>query len=202
MPDSESPAKQGGKRRGSGRKLGGGRFGEPTVAIRVPESTKATVLDFVGALAKNRSGVIPALMPPGAMQPVAEPVPFALPLFSYSVRAGFPSPADDYTSESLDLNEHLIAHKEATFFLRVKGNSMIGAGIHDGDLLVVDRSITPTHRKVVIAVVDGEFTVKRLYKRAGKIRLMAENPDFAPIEFLDGQELQIFGVVTNVIHAV
>lgn len=77
---------------------------------------------------------------------------------------------------------------------------MIGAGIHDGDLLVVDRSISPSHRAVVIAVVDGEFTVKRLYKRAGRIRLLAENPDYAPIEFADGQELQVWGVVTNVIH--
>ena len=72
--------------------------------------------------------------------------------------------------------------------------------IQDGDLLVVDRSLNPTHRSIVIAVVDGEFTVKRLYKRAGRIRLLAENPDFAPIEFIDGQELLIWGVVTSVIH--
>ena len=79
---------------------------------------------------------------------------------------------------------------------------MIGAGIQDGDLLVVDRSLSPTHRKIVIAVVDGEFTVKRLFKRGGRIRLLAENPDFAPIELMDGQELQVWGVVTNVVHQV
>ena len=122
------------------------------------------------------------------------------PLFNSSVRAGFPSPADDYVSDHLDLNEHLIQHKEATYFLRSSGHSMIGAGIHDGDLLVVDRSLTPAHRSVIIAVVDGDFTVKRLYKRAGRIRLMAENTDYAPIEFVDGQELQVWGVVTSVIH--
>lgn len=132
--------------------------------------------------------------------PSASAAPSALPLFAHSVHAGFPSPADDYISEALDLNEHLIAHKEATFFLRAKGHSMTGAGIQDGDLLVVDRSLNATHRSVVIAVVDGEFTVKRLYKRAGKIRLLAENPDFAPIELADGQSLEIWGVVTNVIH--
>lgn len=77
---------------------------------------------------------------------------------------------------------------------------MTGAGIQDGDLLVVDRSLTPSHRSVIIAVVDGEFTVKRLYKRAGRIRLLAENPDFAPIEFQEGQELQIWGIVTSVVH--
>ena len=126
--------------------------------------------------------------------------PVALPLFAHPVQAGFPSPADDYICDTLDLNEHLIPHREATFFVRAKGQSMIGANIHDGDLLVVDRSLNPTHRAVVIAVVDGEFTVKRLYKRGGRVRLLAENPDYAPIEVADGQELQVWGVVTNVIH--
>lgn len=124
----------------------------------------------------------------------------ALPLFAHGVCAGFPSPADDYLAGTLDLNEYLVAHKEATFFLRVKGHSMIGAGIHDGDLLVVDRALAPAHRSVVIAVVDGEFTVKRLCKRGGRISLLPENPDFAPIEFNEGQELQIWGVVTSVVH--
>lgn len=133
-------------------------------------------------------------------RPAANPHRCFTPLFSHSIPAGFPSPADDYVSEALDLNEHLIAHKEATFFLRAKGHSMTGAGIQDGDLLIVDRSLTPAHRSVVIAVVDGEFTVKRLYKRGSKVRLLAENPEFAPIDFNEGQELQIWGVVTSVIH--
>ena len=141
------------------------------------------------------SRVVPALYRP---LPVAPRL--ALPLFGCPVRAGFPSPATDYVSDHLDLNEHLIAHKEATFFVRAKGQSMVGAGIQDGDLLIVDRSLTPTHRCVVIAVVDGEFTCKRLYRRAGRIRLIAENPEFPAIDFNDGQELQIWGVVTNVIH--
>ena len=135
-----------------------------------------------------------------AQRPATNPPPVPLPFFSTSVRAGFPSPADDYVSDHLDLNEHLIAHKEATFYVRAKGNSMVGAGIQDGDLLVVDRSATPSHRLVVIAVVDGEFTVKRLHKRAGRIKLLSENPEYPPIEFSDGQELQIWGVVTYVIH--
>jgi len=138
--------------------------------------------------------------PQDARRPILKPSAVAIPFFAHSVKAGFPSPADDYVSEALDLNEHLIAHKEATFFLRASGHSMVGAGIQDGDLLVVDRSLTARHRSVVIAVVDGEFTVKRLYKRAGRIRLLAENPDFPTIEFADGQELLIWGVVTSVIH--
>lgn len=116
------------------------------------------------------------------------------------MRAGFPSPADDYVCDTLDLNEHLIPHREATFFVRAKGHSMIGAGIQDNDLLVVDRSLNPVHRSIVIAVIDGEFTVKRLSKRAGKIKLLAENPEYAPIELQEGQELQVWGVVTSVIH--
>ena len=137
----------------------------------------------------------------GLFRPVSAPTPLTLPLFSHHVRAGFPSPADDYVCDALDLNEHLVSHREATFFLRAKGYSMTGAGIQDGDLLVVDRSLHPAHRSIVIAVVDGEFTVKRLYKRGGRIRLLAENPDYAPIELQEGQELQVWGVVTSVIHS-
>lgn len=196
----EKTTSHGGKRQGAGRKPGHGKYGEPTTSVRVPESKKQTVLDFVSVLARKQHAEAPQAFAPDFLHPAAHPEPFAIPLFSHSVRAGFPSPADDYVSEALDLNEHLIAHKEATFFLRAKGHSMTGAGIQDGDLLVVDRSLTPAHRSVVIAVVDGEFTVKRLYKRGGRIRLLAENPDFVPIEFKDGQELQIWGVVTNVIH--
>lgn len=137
---------------------------------------------------------------PFLFRPSLTPPCLALPLFGCSVRAGFPSPAEDYVSEHLDLNEHLISNKEATFYVRAKGYSMVGAGIQDGDLLVVDRSVTATHRCVVIAVVDGEFTCKRLWKRGGRIRLVAENSEFPAIDFSDGQELQIWGVVTNVVH--
>ena len=121
-------------------------------------------------------------------------------LLRRAVPAGFPSPADDYVEQRISLDEHLITRRDSTFFMRVAGESMRGLGIFDGDLLVVDRSLTPSHRTIVIAVVDGEFTVKRLYRREGRIRLLAENPDFAPMEFNEGQELQIWGVVTSVIH--
>ncbi len=137
---------------------------------------------------------------PRPMRPALHPVPLTLPLFAHSIQAGFPSPADDYVLTTLDLNEHLVPHKETTFFLRSSGLSMIGAGIYDGDLLVVDRSLTPTHRRIVVAILDGDFTVKRLYKRGGRIRLLSENPDFAPIEIKDGQELCIWGIVTHTVH--
>lgn len=100
----------------------------------------------------------------------------------------------------LDFNEHLIEHKEATFFVQAAGDSMIGAGIQEGTLLVVDRALEPRHNDIVIAVVDGELTVKRLEKRRSKIRLIAENPAYAPIEFKEGQELVVWGVVRSVIR--
>ncbi len=125
-----------------------------------------------------------------------------LPLLVGRASAGFPSPAADHYDKRLDLNEHLVLHPEATFFLRVKGDSMIGAGIHDGDLLVVDRSIEPAHGRVVIAALDGELTVKRLHHQRGKILLRADNPEYPDIEIRNGQELQIWGVVAHVIHKV
>ena len=132
--------------------------------------------------------------------PASEPPRAARPLFLSRVAAGFPSPAEDYVEGSLDLNEHLIAHREATFFMRVQGHSMTGAGIADGDLLVVDRSIEAGDGDIVVAVVDGELTVKRLWRRGARVRLLAENPAYAPIELKDGQELAVWGVVTSIVR--
>jgi DNA polymerase V len=119
---------------------------------------------------------------------------------SHKLKAGFPSPATDYVEESLDLNAYLVTNKAATFVFQVKGDSMIGAGIHDGDKVIVDRSINAAHDDIVAAVVDGEYTLKRLFKRAGRIELRPENPLFSPIVFNAGIELQIWGVVTGSIR--
>ena len=137
---------------------------------------------------------------------VGQPIPFEartklhVPLASANVQAGFPSPAEDHMENSLDLNEHLVSNPAATFFVRVQGNSMRDAGIQGGDILVVDRSITPGNGQIVIAMLDGDFTVKRLRKRGSRIFLEAENADFAPIEITEKQELTVWGVVTFVIH--
>jgi len=125
--------------------------------------------------------------------------PIHVPLFSHKVAAGFPSPATDYIEDRLSLDEHLIQHRDTTFFVRAKGNSMVGAGIFDNDLLVVDRSLNPVSGDIVIAVVDGDLTVKRLIKRGETITLKAENSRYQEIEFKDGQELQVWGVVTSAI---
>lgn len=125
---------------------------------------------------------------------------YPLPLFTCPVSAGFPSPAEDYIEGKLDLNQHLIKNPVATFFVRVTGDSMIGVGIHSGDLLIVDRSLEPRDNKVVIAVVDGELLVKRIRIRKRKVYLVAENPDYPPLAIAPEMDFQIWGVVTNVIH--
>ena len=112
---------------------------------------------------------------------------------------GFASPADDYLEGRLSLDALLIQNKEATFFVRAKGDSMIGAGISEGDLLVVDKSLTPASGNIIIAVIDGDLTVRRLIQRGGIVILQPENPGFKEIEFKDGQVLQVWGVVTSTI---
>jgi DNA polymerase V len=122
------------------------------------------------------------------------------PLFEAGVPAGFPSPAGDYEENKLDLNRHLIKNPAATYFVRVSGDSMVGAGIHHEDLLVVDRSIEPKDKNVVIAALNGELTVKRIRIRKGKITLEAENKDYSAQEVNEGMDFEVWGVVTNVIH--
>ena len=124
----------------------------------------------------------------------------ALPHFHAPVYAGFPSPAADYEQHPIDLNQHLITNKNTTFLFKVRGQSMRDIGLFDGDALLVDRSITPKHNHIVLAVIDDEFTVKRLYNRKNVIKLIAENPDFPNIELKEGQELRIWGVVTYNLH--
>lgn len=127
---------------------------------------------------------------------------FHLPLYLTKVAAGFPSPAEDYLAKKLDLNEYLIKRPAATFLVRANGNSMINAGIHDNDLLVIDRSCKPTSGKIVIAAINGELTVKRLHKKSdGKFILKAENPNHPSIEVNEDSDVHIWGVVTYVIHA-
>lgn len=123
-----------------------------------------------------------------------------LPLALCRVAAGFPSPADDYMEGSLDLNEHVIKHPSATYFVRASGDSMSGAGIFDGDLLIVDRSLEPVHGKVAIVEVNGQLTVKRLYKLNGRVLLQSENESYPPIELQEGNEVVVWGVVTHVLH--
>lgn len=123
-----------------------------------------------------------------------------LPLMGCRVRAGFPSPADDHLEGEINLHEHVVKRPAATYFVRAEGDSMLGDGIHDGDLLVVDRSLEPLPGRVVVIALEGEPTVKRLARRGGEVWLVASNPRFAPIP-LAGRECHVWGVVTHVLHA-
>ncbi|HDZ8876930.1 translesion error-prone DNA polymerase V autoproteolytic subunit [Aeromonas dhakensis] len=122
-----------------------------------------------------------------------------IPLFLSPAACGFPSPAQDYVEQTIDLNQLCIAHPAATYFVRAAGDSMVDHGIRDGDLLIVDRSRKARHGSVVVAAVDGEFTVKELQLEPS-IALLPGNRAYQPIYFNEGQELEIFGVVTGVVH--
>ena len=145
-------------------------------------------------LASRTASPLSRLRPAAISAPVCR-----LPLLLNRIPAGFPSPADEYAETALDLNTYLIRNKTATFFFRVIGDSMTGASIHDGDLLVVDRSIEPRHGHIVLAVLNNEYTVKRLYSLNGVIELHAENSAYAPIRFQEHDELQVWGVVTGAV---
>ena len=125
---------------------------------------------------------------------------FRIPLLNDSVSAGFPSPADDYTEENIDLNEHLISNPFSTFFLRVKGESMINAGIKDKDLIIVDKSLIAKPGDIVIAMIDGEFTIKRLSIKNDELYLKAENHNYPNFRFKNHVDVQIWGVVIYSIH--
>lgn len=192
---------RGGRREGSGPKKSMSPYGEKTSVIRVPASLKSDVLVYLepfrkaSKMATHHDGESPRAIP--------NPRPMPRPIYSGKISAGqsrFPSPAQDYEQKTLDLNDRFIANPAATFFFTVKGDSMTGAGIFDGATLIVDRALKPKSSSIVIADVDGEWMVKRLYKRSGVVKLLSENPDNPPIVLEEGQELVIFGVVTYVIN--
>lgn len=130
--------------------------------------------------------------------PVALGKPVSIPMFS-SVPAGFPSPADDFLHKHIDIGSELVKHPQATYLLRIAGHSMKDAGIFDGDIVIIDKAIEAKHGHIVIAVVDGEFTCKRLYQKDGLTKLQAANAEYADIIFTEGQTLEVWGIVTSTI---
>lgn len=121
-------------------------------------------------------------------------------LYESRVQAGFPSPAEDYIEKKLDLNELCVAHPAATFYIRVQGESMVDANIHSGDIVVVDRALQPASGKIVLAVLDNEFTIKRLLKKNNKWILQPENKNYKAIEINKNSEFEVWGIVTFIIH--
>ncbi len=188
---------KGGTRKGAGRPKGINAYGEATKPIRIPLSLLEPVKLMLADLSSLRKSKDIDLIIP---LKEASNDDFAIPLYGSKVEAGFASPADDFVEEYLDLNNLLVKHYEATFFVRVSGRSMVDAGIFPEDILIVDRSLEPKDGKIVIANVDGDVTVKRLSMKKGKVVLKAESPVHKDIEITG--ELHIWGVVTSVIHKV
>lgn len=168
---------RGGKRKGAGRPTGSGKYGKDTKVIRVPFDMITEIEQFVATEG------------------------YALPFYSDPVQAGNPAPIfDDNTAESLNLMSHLVQNPKQTFIVKANGDSMIDAGIHSGDLLIVDKSLKARVGDIVIASLDNYFTVKRLALIKGKGYLMPENKKYDPIPLEDRDDLQIWGVVIHCVH--
>ncbi|MEI6166301.1 MAG: translesion error-prone DNA polymerase V autoproteolytic subunit [bacterium] len=182
------------RRPGAGRKAGSTKYGEPTRVIRLPESMcQQAAMLLAARLAPKPGDMIAEITVPVLNAPLS-----ARPLFLSQVAAGFPSPADDHIEQRLDLNQYMIQHDAATYFVRVKGDSMIEAGIRDNDVLVVDRSVTARVGCIVVAVVNGELTVKTLGRtKGGQPLLSPANANYAALEIKEGMSFEVWGVVTG-----
>lgn len=193
--DSAKP-RHGGTRQGAGRKPA---YGEPTKTVRVPESLVPVVVGYLDGLKRSAQphGEAPGLRPIAAFR-----APTAVPTLGRRVRAGKPASGDDYQEDVVDLGRHLVRDPSSTFVMKVTGWSMRDAGIADGDELVVDRGVSPEDGRIVLADIDGELTVKRLKRTGTGWLLQAANPDFTDIPVSSKSELNVWGVVTRVLHAV
>lgn len=167
---------RGGKRTGAGRPAGTGKYGEPTVPVRVPVSVAGEVARWVAAGGRG------------------------IPLYGASVRAGGPTSADDFVEAHVNLHEHVVKSPDTTFLVRVQGDSMIEANMQEGDLIVVDRSLPAMPGKIIVAAVDGELTVKTLRRGAQGVELLPANPKYNVIKVGPEQAFEILGVVTAVVH--
>jgi DNA polymerase V len=189
---------KGGYRQGAGRPQGSGRYRESTHPIRIPTSLVSQVEELLAkktAFAEfGKANNIYTISSNSPMQ--------AVPLYSARIAAGFPTYADDHVECYLNFNEYLIQNPADTFCVRVEGNSMIEAGIHENDILVVDNSIEPTDGKIVIASLNSELTVKRLKLKQGKMQLMPENSAYTPIKVTAETDFKILGIAIHVIHSI
>lgn len=189
----------GGSRAGAGRKTGSGKFREPTSVLRIPASQEPVIKDFLAAYQRKRLQV--DLDAVGAFElPSLDALPVALPLYSSKVSAGLPDPVDEHVEKRLDPSEFLIDQKDTTFFVTIQGYSMMDVGLLPGDKAVVDRSKLASVGDIVLAVLNGEFTIKTLGRhKSGAPRLLPANSTgaYAPIEITEDMQFEIWGVVTG-----
>jgi DNA polymerase V len=197
--DNKTKPTRGGKRLNAGRKTGTGKFGEPTEVVRIPASQKPVIFDFLAAYQRKQQ-LEDAIEISSLMLPALDHKAIKIPLFNSKVPAGFPSPADDHVEKRLDPSEYLVDQADATFFVTIQGESMIETGLMPGDKAVVDRSKLPVIGDIVLAVVDGDFTIKILNRQKnGNPRLLPANSSgkYQPIEIKDGMQFEVWGVVTG-----
>jgi len=185
----------GGRRQGAGRKPGN-NMAQPTTVIRVPVNTVKIIKNFVSTLTGERTLQTHAGFS-DLIQFVRAKRHIVFPLYTSKVAAGFPSPADDHIEQRLNPSDYLVENDAATFFVRVKGDSMIEAGIFDNDVLVIDRSKARQTGDIVLAMLDGEFTVKILEQSKKGVKLIPANRNYSAIEIKKEQSLEIWGVVTG-----
>jgi len=199
MNNNQSSNKHGGKRPDAGRKVGSGKFKESTTPLRVPTSQAPVIKDFL--VAYQRKKMNQHMDSVSIFEtPILQAKPIYLPLYSSKVSAGFPSPAEEHMEKRLDPSEFLIDQQDATFFVTIQGQSMIDVGLMPADKAVVDRSKIASIGDIVLAVIDGEFTIKTLSrKKDGSPRLLPANATgaYAPIEIKEGMAFEIWGVVTG-----
>lgn len=189
----------GGIRKGAGRKIGSGKFREPTTVIRVPTSQSAVIKDFLAAYQRKKTMTDLDVVTEFEL-PSLDTQPIALPLFSSKVSAGLPSTAEEHVEQRLDPNEFLIEKKDTTFFVTIQGYSMVDIGLLPGDKAVVDRSKIASIGDIILAVIDGEFTIKTLSRtKDGHIRLLPANSTgtYAPINITEEMDFEVWGVVTG-----
>ena len=188
----QSNQRHGGKRPGAGRKQGSGKWKEPTATIRLPVSVCESL--------QNKLNAPEQQAPPGGYLPAFNPAKLRLPLYMSKVPAGYPATADDHIERRIDLNAALVKNKDTTFMVKVKGDSMTGANILDGDMLIVDRSLPAKSGRIVVAAIQGEVTVKRFKIKQGESWLLPENPAYQPMRITAETDCTIWGVVTQAIH--
>jgi len=197
MNNEKINTSHGGLRDGAGRRIGSGKFREPTSVVRIPTSQEPVIKDFLAAYQKKRLNTDLDAVSEFEL-PSLHHAPINLPLYSSKVSAGFPSPAEEHVEKRLDPNDFLIDQQDATFFVTIQGYSMMDVGLLPGDKAVVDRSKTPNIGNIVLAVINGEFTIKTLAKnKSGSPRLLPANKDFKPIEITEEMQFEIWGVVTG-----
>lgn len=199
MDEDNKLSKRGGKRQDAGRKSGSGKFGEPTTVLRVPESQEAVIKDFLVAYQRKKLNIDLDTVIEFEL-PALHARSIKLPLYSSKVSAGFPSPAEEHVEKRLDPSEFLIDQKDATFFVTIQGYSMMDVGLLPNDKAVVDRSKIASIGDIVLAVLDGEFTIKTLSRsKEGRVRLLPANSTgaYSPIEITEDMNFEIWGVVTG-----